>query len=133
MMHLLPKKGDHMIRLTIRILVYALVLTISISLSPGISLQPLLPGLIDISTTYLLFGILFGLINAFIRPLVLLFTARQVVRTMGLFFFVINIFLFWLMTLIVPGVFVIEAPQLLWIILGGVILIISKSASGSPI
>ena len=111
-----------MIRLTIRILVYALVLAISISLSPGVSVQPLIPGLIDISTTYLLFGILFGLINAFIRPLVLLLTARQVVRTMGLFSFVINIFLFWLMTLIAPGIFVIEDPQFLWIILGGVIL-----------
>ena len=111
-----------MIRLTIRVLVYALVLAISISLSPGVSIEPMIPGLIDISTTYLLFGILFGLINAFIRPLVLLLTARQVVRTMGLFSFVINIFLFWLMTLIVPGVFVIKDPQLLWIVFGGVIL-----------
>jgi ubiquinone biosynthesis protein len=111
-----------MIRLTIRVLVYALVLAISISLSPGISLQPLIPGLIDISTTFLLFGILFGLINAFIRPLVMLLTARQIVRTMGLFAFVINIFLFWLMTLVAPDVFLIESPKLLWIILGGVIL-----------
>lgn len=111
-----------MIRLTIRILVYALVLAISITFSPGISIHPLLPGVIDISATFLFFGILFGLINAFIRPLVLLLTARQVVRTMGLFAFVINIFLFWLITLIVPRVFIIENPKLLWISIGGVIL-----------
>ena len=78
-----------MIRLTIRLLVYALVLAITISFSPGVTIQPLIPGVIDISSTYLFFGILFGLINAFIRPLVWLLTARQVVRTMGLFAFVI--------------------------------------------
>ena len=111
-----------MIRLTIRLLVYALVLAITISFSPGVTIQPLIPGVIDISSTYLFFGILFGLINAFIRPLVWLLTARQVVRTMGLFAFVINIFLFWLMTIIVPGVFIIASPKLLWISIGGVIL-----------
>jgi ubiquinone biosynthesis protein len=111
-----------MIRLTIRVLVYALVLAISITFSPGVTIQPLIPGVIDISSTYLFFGILFGLINAFIRPLVWLLTARQVVRTMGLFAFVINIFLFWLMTIIVPSVFVIASPKLLWISIGGVIL-----------
>ena len=58
-----------MIRFTIRVLVYALVLAITIALAPGLSIRPLVPGVIDISATYLFFGILFGLINAFIRPL----------------------------------------------------------------
>ena len=80
-----------MIRLTIRVLVYALVLAIAITLSPGITIYPLIPGVVDISATYLLFGILFGLINAFVRPLVLLFTARLVLRTMGLFAIIINV------------------------------------------
>ena len=52
-----------MIRFTIRVLVYALVLALTITLTPGIELQPLIPGVIDISATYLLFGILFGLIG----------------------------------------------------------------------
>ena len=51
-----------MIRLTIRLLVYALVMAITITLSPGIMILPLVPGVVDISATYLLFGILFGLI-----------------------------------------------------------------------
>ena len=79
-----------MIRFTIRILVYALVLAISITFAPGITIQPLVPGVVEISATYLLFGILFGLINAFIRPLVLLFTAKLVLRTMGVFAIIIN-------------------------------------------
>lgn len=111
-----------MIRLTIRVLVYALVLAITITFAPGIIIQPLIPGVVDISATYLFFGILFGLINAFIRPLVLLFTARQVVRTMGLFAIVINIFLLWLMTLLASNAIVVESPRLLWLVLGGAIL-----------
>ena len=111
-----------MIRFTIRILVYALVLAISITFAPGITIQPLIPGVIDISATYLLFGILFGLINAFIRPLVLLFTAKMVLRTMGVFAIIINTALLWLMGWIAGDVFVIESPRLLWLIWGGLML-----------
>ena len=111
-----------MIYFTVRILVYALVLSISITLSPGIEINPLIPGVIDISSTYLLFGILFGLINAFIRPLVLLFTAKLLLRTMGVFAIVINVGLLWLMSWLAGDVFVIETPELLWLLLGGAIL-----------
>jgi putative membrane protein len=99
-----------MIYFTVRILVYALVLAITITLSPGIEINPLIPGVIDISSTYLLFGILFGLINAFIRPLVLLFTAKLLLRTMGVFAIVINVGLLWLMSWLAGDVFVIESP-----------------------
>ena len=67
-----------MVRFTIRILVYTLVLAITITFAPGINIQPLVPGVVDISATYLIFGILFGIINALIRPLVLLFTAKLI-------------------------------------------------------
>lgn len=111
-----------MIRLTIRILVYALVLAIAITLSPGIIIYPLLPGVVDISGTYLLFGILFGLINAFIRPLVLLFTARLVLRTMGVFAIIINVGLLWLMSWLASNILVISEPKLVWLLFGGAIL-----------
>jgi putative membrane protein len=111
-----------MIRFTIRILVYALILAITITLSPGIKINPLIPGVVRISSTYLLFGILFGLINAFIRPLVLLFTAKVVLRTMGLFAIVINILLLWFLSWIAGDVFVVSEPKLVWLVIGGVIL-----------
>ena len=111
-----------MIYFVIRVLVTALALAITVILTPGLTIQPLLPGVIDSSATYLLIGILFGLINAFIRPLVLLFTARLLVRNMWLFAIAINAFLFWLLALVIPGAFAIESPQLLWIILAGVIV-----------
>ena len=100
-----------MVRFTIRILVYALMLAIAITLSPGITINPIIPGVIDISATYLIFGVLFGIINAFVRPLVLLFTAKLVLRTMGAFAIVINIGLLWLMSWIANGVFIIEDPD----------------------
>ena len=111
-----------MIYFVIRVLVNALALALTIIITPGLSMQPLLPGVIDISVTYLLIGILFGLVNAFIRPLILLLTARLLVRNIGLFTVVINAFLFWLLILVLPYAFVIEQPQLLWIILGGSIM-----------
>ena len=69
-----------MFYLIIRILVTSLALAITIILTPGLDIEPFIPGVINISATYLVFGVLFGLINAFIRPLVLLFTARLLVR-----------------------------------------------------
>ena len=113
-----------MVRFTIRVLVYALVLAITITFSPGITIKPIIPGVIDISATYLIFGIIFGLINAFVRPLVLLFTARLVLRTMGVFAIVINIGLLLLLGWIASDFFTIQDPRLLWLILGGVILTI---------
>ena len=111
-----------MIRFTIRILVYALILAVTITLSPGIKIYPLIPEVMRISTTYLFFGILFGMINAFIRPLVLLFTAKIVLRTMGLFAIAINILLLWFLSWIAGDVFVIDEPKIVWLVLGGVIL-----------
>jgi ubiquinone biosynthesis protein len=111
-----------MIRTFIRILVYALVLSVTVFFAPGIRIRPLIPGVIDISETYLLFGFLFGLINSFIRPVVLLLTARLVLSTMGAFAFIINTFLFWLLTIVFPQAFIIGQPWLLWMLLGGVIL-----------
>ena len=85
-------------------------------------MQPILPDVIDLSTIHILFGILYGVINAFIRLLVLLFTARTLVRTMGSFAVVINGFLFWLLAWISPNTMVIEPPSILWLTIAGMII-----------
>jgi putative membrane protein len=115
-----------MIRLAVRVIVYALVLALAITISPGIKINPLIPEVVPISSTYIVFSILFGLINAFIRPLVLLFTAKLVLRTVGVFAIVINCALLWLMSWVAGDVFIIESPQLLWLILGGAIFTLVK-------
>jgi ubiquinone biosynthesis protein len=114
-----------MIYFIIRILVNALALSITIILMPGLKVGPIIPGVIDISATYLIYGIIVGLINAFVRPFVLLLTARLLVRSMGLFVFVLNAFLFWLLTLVAPDSFIVQDPALLWIILGGLLMALS--------
>lgn len=111
-----------MIYFTIRILVYAIALAITIIFTPGLDVQPLVPGLMDISATYIFIGTIFGLINALIRPLVLLLTAKLLVRTMGIFALVINAFLFWLLSIFAPGAFIVESPAWLWIIIGSLIV-----------
>jgi ubiquinone biosynthesis protein len=111
-----------MIYFVIRILVNAIALALTVIFTPGIIVQPLISGTIDISATYLLIGTIFGLINALIRPVVLLFTARLLVRTMGLFALIINAFLFWTLSIVAPHAMIIESPKFLWIILGSVII-----------
>jgi putative membrane protein len=111
-----------MIYFVIRVLVNALALAVTIILAPGLELEQLLPGVVGIAPTYMFFGILFGLINAFIRPLVLLLTARLLVRNMGLFVIVINALMFWLLAWITPSALIIESPTLLWITIGGMIM-----------
>ncbi|MCP4358241.1 MAG: hypothetical protein GY796_09530 [Chloroflexi bacterium] len=111
-----------MIYFVIRVLVNALALAITIIFMPGLKIQPLLPGVIDISGTYVLLGILVGVINALVRPFVLLLTARLLVRSMGLFVIILDTFLFWLLAWLTPHIFTVESPQLLWIVLGGTVI-----------
>lgn len=114
-----------MIYFVIRVIVNALALAVTVILVPGVTLQPLLPGLIDISATYLLFGILFGVINALVRPLVLLLTARLLVRNMGLFAIAINAFLFYILIWITPSNFYVDSPRLLWVVIGGTLMAVA--------
>ncbi len=111
-----------MIYFTIRVLVNALALAVTIILLPGLRVGPIIPGVIDISATYLIYGLLVGLINALVRPLVLLFTARLLVRSMGLFVFVLNAFFFWLLTALAPDSFSVGDPAIFWILLGGALM-----------
>lgn len=111
-----------MIYFIIRVLFTALAVAITVILAPGISVEPLLPPVIQISVTYLLIGALFGVINAFIRPLVLLLTARLIVRTMGVFALVINFLMFWLLSILAPQALVVESPRILWLFIASLIL-----------
>ncbi len=110
-----------MIYFVIRVLVNALALALTVFITPGFTVDPLLPPVISLSTTYILLGIVFGLINAFIRPTVLLFTANLLIRTMGLFALLVNAVLFWLMGWIVPTM-EIDNPRILWILVASLIM-----------
>jgi putative membrane protein len=51
----------------------------------------------------LLAALIFGIVNAIIRPIVLLLTLPLTVITLGLFVIIVNALMFWLATWIAPG------------------------------
>ena len=52
----------------------------------------------------LVFAVVLGLLNAFVRPILLLFTLPINLLTLGLFTLVINALLFWVAANLLPGV-----------------------------
>ncbi len=77
-------------RFILRWLINAVALYAAVALVPGIVAQ---------STNWLSFiwlALIFGLLNALLRPLLKLLTCPLIFLTLGLFTLVINTFLFWL-------------------------------------
>lgn len=107
-----------MIHFVLQVLVNALAVAITLALLPGIHVSPV--GDEPIAVTYLSLGITLGFAYAILRPLAIIFTARLVVWSLGLFLFVINAFLFWLMGVIAPAAGSYDSPEWLWLILGSV-------------
>lgn len=69
-----------------------------------IAVAYLVPGIEVISFyTALILALLMGLVNAVIKPLLIVLTLPLNILTLGLFTFVINAFLFWLLSTIVKG------------------------------
>lgn len=66
----------------------------------------------------LIAALILGLVNTLIRPLLILFTLPATVLSLGLFIFVINALLFWLVANFVSGF----AVAGFWSALGGAIL-----------
>jgi putative membrane protein len=79
----------------IRWLINALVLLGIAYYVPGIAVSGFYAALIT--------ALVLGLVNALIRPVVLLLTLPVNILTLGLFTFVINAFLFWFVATIVKG------------------------------
>ena len=67
----------------------------------------------------LLAGLVLGLVNLFVRPLVTLLSLPVVVVTLGLFLLVVNGFLFWLTDKLLDGLTV---DSFLWAMAGGLVL-----------
>lgn len=82
-------------RLLIRFLVLALALILIAYLIPGINVSSFLSALVA--------DLVLGLINALIKPIVLVLTLPINILSLGLFTFVINGLLFWLVSSMVKG------------------------------
>ncbi|MFZ1041968.1 MAG: phage holin family protein [Anaerolineales bacterium] len=77
-----------MTKFILRWIINAIAIFLAIKFVPGIHLTSLF------SIVWL--ALIFGLVNAFLRPLLKLLTCPLIVLTLGLFTLLINAFLFWL-------------------------------------
>jgi len=79
----------------LRLIVNAAALWVAAQLVPGIVVAGLTP--------LLLAALVLGLINAIVRPVLVILTLPLTLLTLGLFIFVLNAFCLWLTSRIVPG------------------------------
>ncbi len=100
--------------LLLRIIVNAVAIVVTAAILPGITV------LNDDIGTFLLLGLVFGLVNAVIKPLVTLLTCPLVILTLGLFIFVINGLMLLITAALLPDRLAVDG--LGWAILGGIVM-----------
>ena len=70
----------------------------------GVTQYSLIPGIsVSSFATAVVVSLILGVLNVFIKPILLLLTLPVNLLTLGLFTFVINAFLFWLVSFFVKG------------------------------
>jgi putative membrane protein len=79
----------------LRVVVNALAIILAASILPGIQVDGLVPVLAA--------AVLLGLVNAFVRPVLLILTLPITLVTLGLFLLVLNGLCFWLVASLVKG------------------------------
>jgi len=95
----------------IRVLVNTAAILLAAHLVPGVRVSSL--------TTALVAGLVLGLINAIVRPVLVFLTLPLTLVTLGLFLFVLNAFCLWLTSVFVPGLVV----QGFWAALLGALIV----------
>ena len=74
----------------IRIIVNALALAAAVWIVPGLHLDAAGDDTVGLILSYIIVGLIFGLVNALVRPIVKLFSLPITCLTLGLFTIVIN-------------------------------------------
>ena len=97
--------------------VYALSVGIAAYMLPGVSISGVPAAAVA--------ALILGIVNAFVRPLLLILTLPVTVLSLGLFAFVINAFLILLVAAIVPGFAV---AGFWWAVLLSIVLAIVRFA-----
>ncbi len=75
-------------RILLRLLINAIALWVAVQIVPGIHA--------DKPLTIIIVALIFGVVNAILRPVVAFFTCPMILFTLGLFIFVINAVMLWL-------------------------------------
>ena len=84
-----------MIKILVRILITAAALLLIATYIPGIAVASF--------TTAVIVALLWGLMGLTVRPILKILTLPITILTFGLFSFILNALLFWLLALFVPG------------------------------
>ena len=100
--------------LVVRTLVNALVLTVTVLIVPKIRFVD--PSVV----TVLLLAASWGLLNAFVKPIVQFLTLPFIFATYGLVVGLINAILLWLLALLLPGLFSVDG--ILWALVAGLVI-----------
>ncbi|MBE7536136.1 MAG: phage holin family protein [Anaerolineales bacterium] len=107
-----------MTKFILRWAINAVALYLAIFLLPGLELA-------SAPTSVIWLALIFGLINALVRPLISVLTCPLIALTLGLFTLVINTFMFWLTSVIGQsfGIQLLIADPVWWnAFLGGLIV-----------
>ena len=89
----------------------AFLILLTSAVLPGIEISGLYPALI--------LALLWGFLNALIKPLLFFFTLPATVFSLGLFWFVVNGFLFWLPSTFLKGF---EVRSFFWAMAGAFVI-----------
>jgi len=107
-----------MTKFILRLLINAIALYLAVLIVPGITLESSMGSLVWLA-------LIFGLINALVRPLLKFLTCLLIALTLGLFTLVINTFLFWLTSIVGQafGIGLVISDPVLWnAFLGGLVV-----------
>jgi putative membrane protein len=94
-----PRRGgaiiESIMKIIFKLIIYAVAIVVIAKVVPGIMLTGL--------AAAVAVAIVWALVNLFIKPIILLFALPIEIITLGLFSFIVNAFLFWLVGDLVPG------------------------------
>lgn len=107
--------GRFLVRLIVDIFISAVAIGLTALALPGIHIQPFS------WTTLLLLGVVVGIIDGLIRPIISLLSLPITILTLGLFQLVINALMLYLASFIIPAF---KIDNFLWALLGGIVLAI---------
>jgi putative membrane protein len=82
-------------RLIIRLLISTLAILIAANLIPGV--------VVASTTTAIIVAIVLGILNTILKPVLQILALPITIMTLGLFYFVVNVFIIYLATYLVDG------------------------------
>ena len=82
-------------KLIIRLLISTLAILIAANLIPGV--------VVASTTTAIIVAIVLGILNTFLKPVLQILALPITIMTLGLFYFVVNVFIIYIATYLVSG------------------------------